>query len=114
LAGGNELRASVKECDGWTSHSLSYVDKDTTAVSAFESKSCVKPHHSKPSDLQQLVRAVASTAMKLLMAYVTWFAMAAVLAAGIVLAVKGSIWLLALGFLGFLLAFAKFGCLDGH
>jgi membrane protein implicated in regulation of membrane protease activity len=52
--------------------------------------------------------------MKLLRVYLTWFAMAAVLATGIVLAVKGSPWLLILGFLGFIVAFAKLGCLDNH
>lgn len=52
--------------------------------------------------------------MKLLLVYFTWFAMAGILATGIVMAVNGSPWLLALGALGFLLAFAKLGCLPGH
>jgi hypothetical protein len=52
--------------------------------------------------------------MKLLLVYFTWFAMAGILATGIVMAVNGSIWLLALGLLGFILAFAKLGCLPGH
>ena len=52
--------------------------------------------------------------MKLLCVYLTWLAMAAVLATGIVMAVNGSPWLLILGALGFVLAFAKLGCLHGH
>ncbi|HUL51025.1 MAG TPA: hypothetical protein VLU94_00430 [Candidatus Nitrosotalea sp.] len=52
--------------------------------------------------------------MKMLTVYLTWFAMAAVLATGIVLAVKGSLWLLIVGLVGFILAFAKLGCLHGH
>ena len=49
--------------------------------------------------------------MKLVCAYLVWFGMAAVLAAGIVLAVKGSPWLLIIGFLGLVVAFAKIGCM---
>lgn len=49
--------------------------------------------------------------MKLVCAYLTWLAMGAILATGIVLAVKGNPWLLIIGALAFLLAFAKIGCL---
>jgi hypothetical protein len=49
--------------------------------------------------------------MKLVLAWLVWLGMAAVLATGLVLAVKGSPWLMILGFLAFLLAFAKYGCL---
>jgi hypothetical protein len=49
--------------------------------------------------------------MKLVYAYLTWLAMGGILAAGIVLAVKGNPWLLILGAVGFLIAFAKIGCL---
>jgi len=52
--------------------------------------------------------------MKVFLAYFTWLAMAGVLTAGIVMAVYGSPWLLALGAIGFVLAFAKLGCLPGH
>jgi hypothetical protein len=50
--------------------------------------------------------------MKLLMAFVVWFAMAAVLVAGLVKAVGGSFWLLILGFLGFVFLVGKIGCLS--
>ena len=50
--------------------------------------------------------------MKLVAVYLAWFAIAAVLVAGIILAAKGSLWLFALGMLGFLGAFAKYGCLS--
>jgi len=49
--------------------------------------------------------------MKLVWASLIWLGMAATLATGIVLAIKGSPWLLVLGFLAFVLAFAKIGCL---
>ena len=49
--------------------------------------------------------------MRLVYVYLVWLGMAAVLATGIVLAVKGSPWLLVLGFLGLVLAFAKIGCM---
>jgi hypothetical protein len=52
--------------------------------------------------------------MKLLLVLFTWFAMAGILATGIVMAVNGSVWLLALSLVGFILAFAKLGCLPGH
>jgi hypothetical protein len=45
-------------------------------------------------------------------AIVVWLIMAAVLAAGIVMAVKGSVWLLIVGFVLFVLGFAKIGCLS--
>jgi hypothetical protein len=50
--------------------------------------------------------------MKLVAAYLTWFIMAAILVAGIVLAAKGSLWLFVLGMLAFIAAFAKYGCLS--
>ncbi|HKS36413.1 MAG TPA: hypothetical protein VJW76_04425 [Verrucomicrobiae bacterium] len=49
--------------------------------------------------------------MKLVYAYLTWLVMGAVLATGIVLAVKGNPWLLIIGAAAFLVAFAKIGCL---
>ena len=48
--------------------------------------------------------------MKFFIAVLAWFVIAAILAMGIVLAAKGSLWLLAVGFLGFVFAFAKYGC----
>ena len=43
-------------------------------------------------------------------AVLVWLMMGAVLAAGIVMAVKGSLWLFVVGLVLFLAAFAKFGC----
>jgi hypothetical protein len=48
--------------------------------------------------------------MKFLTAILAWLVIAAILAAGIVLATKGNLWLLGLGLLGFIAAFAKYGC----
>jgi len=50
--------------------------------------------------------------MKLLLVLFVWLLIAAVLAAGIVLAAKGSFWLIALGALAFVFAIAKIGCLS--
>ncbi len=50
--------------------------------------------------------------MKLLFLMFVWLVMALLLIAGVVLAVKGSFWLLALGLVGFVLAVAKIGCLS--
>jgi hypothetical protein len=50
--------------------------------------------------------------MKLMLVIFVWLVIAAVLAAGIVMAAKGSFWLLALGVLAFVIAVAKIGCLS--
>ena len=50
--------------------------------------------------------------MKLLMAFVVWFAMAAVLVKGLLLAIDGHAWLLVVGLLGFVALVAKIGCLS--
>jgi len=39
-----------------------------------------------------------------------WLLLAAILVAGIVLAAKGSLWLLVAGMVAFIAAFAKYGC----
>jgi hypothetical protein len=49
--------------------------------------------------------------MNFILALLAWLIIAAVLVAGIVLAAKGSLWLLLLGALGFVLLFSKYGCL---
>ncbi len=49
--------------------------------------------------------------MKFLGAMIAYVLMASVLGWGIVLAVKGSFWLLAFGLLAYIVAFAKIGCL---
>ena len=43
-----------------------------------------------------------------------WIILAGVLALGVVLATKGSFILLAIGLVGFLLAFVRYGCLGSH
>jgi hypothetical protein len=48
--------------------------------------------------------------MKLILAFAVWLIMAAILGAGLLLAVKGSPWLLVLGMLGFIVAVGKIGC----
>lgn len=52
--------------------------------------------------------------MTLLLVLLTWLGMAAVLIAGILMAVGGKIWLLILGVIGFTVLFAKYGCLEGQ
>jgi hypothetical protein len=49
--------------------------------------------------------------MKLLWAILFYVAMAAVLAYGIILVVRGSLWLLILGIIGYSLALGLIGCL---
>jgi len=51
------------------------------------------------------------TRMKLLCAFAVWIAMGAILGTGILLAVKGSPWLLIAGVVGFVIAVGKIGCL---
>jgi hypothetical protein len=50
--------------------------------------------------------------MNIFLALLVWVIMAAILTTGVVMAVHGSFWLLVLGFLGFVLAVAKIGCLS--
>jgi hypothetical protein len=53
--------------------------------------------------------------MKFLGAIVAYLVIAAVLGWGILLAVQGSFWLLGVGVLAYLIAFARIGCLPpGH
>ena len=49
--------------------------------------------------------------MKLLLAFLVWIAMGAVLVKGLLMAVDGSFWLLSLGVIGFIVLVAKIGCL---
>ncbi len=49
--------------------------------------------------------------MKFLLAIVAYLAIGLVLGWGILLTVKGQPWLLIVGFLAYLLAFARLGCL---
>jgi ABC-type methionine transport system permease subunit len=48
--------------------------------------------------------------MNFFVVLLVWLVLAAVLVTGVVLATKGSVWLLVVGFLSFLFAFAKWGC----
>ena len=50
--------------------------------------------------------------MKMLAAILVYLVLGLMLAFGIYLAVFGKLWLLILGFIVYLLAFAKFGCLS--
>jgi hypothetical protein len=49
--------------------------------------------------------------MKFLLAIVAYLAIAVVLGWGMLLTVKGEPWLLIVGFLAYVVAFAKLGCL---
>jgi F0F1-type ATP synthase assembly protein I len=51
--------------------------------------------------------------MKFLMAILAYLVIGAVLGSGILLTVKGNPWLLIVGFLAYVVAFAKIGCLPG-
>ena len=55
---------------------------------------------------------VSFAAMKFLLALIVWIGMGAVLAKGLVMAIHGSVWLLALGLLGFVVLVGKIGCLS--
>ena len=48
--------------------------------------------------------------MKLLWAFAVWLGMGAILGVGILMAVKGSPWLLIAGLIGFVIAVGKIGC----
>jgi hypothetical protein len=50
--------------------------------------------------------------MKFLLAMLVWLIMGAVIAAGIILAFKGTVWLLILALLTFIIMVAKIGCLS--
>lgn len=49
-------------------------------------------------------------AMKFVLSIATYLVMALILAAGILMAIKGSLWLLVAGVLGYLVLLTKFGC----
>ena len=50
--------------------------------------------------------------MKLLFAFAVWIGMGIILGVGILAAVKGSPWLLIAGFIGFVIAVGKIGCMS--
>ena len=49
--------------------------------------------------------------MKFFLAMIAYILMGAVLVVGVIMAAKGSFWLLALGGLAYVIAFARIGCL---
>jgi len=49
-------------------------------------------------------------AMKLLCAFAVWIGMGAIIGAGILMAVKGSLWLLIASLIVFVIAVGKIGC----
>ena len=51
--------------------------------------------------------------MKFLLAILAYLFIGAVLGAGILMAMKGNLWLLIVGFLAYVVAFGKLGCLPG-
>ena len=61
--------------------------------------------------LNMLAQALVSAPMKLLLAFLVWIAMGGVLVKGLLMAVHGSMWLLAVGVLGFIVLVGKIGCL---
>ncbi|HXP62995.1 MAG TPA: hypothetical protein VN829_21015 [Dongiaceae bacterium] len=52
--------------------------------------------------------------MKFVLAILAYLVIGVVLGLGILLTVKGNPWLLIAGFLAYVVAFAKFGCLPGQ
>ena len=50
--------------------------------------------------------------MKLLLAFAVWIGMGTVLGVGILMAVKGSPWLLIAGLIGFVIAVGRIGCMS--
>jgi len=50
--------------------------------------------------------------MKFLLAILVWLIMGAVIATGIILAFKGTVWLLILALFAFIIMVAKIGCLS--
>ena len=48
--------------------------------------------------------------MSFFIGFFAWLVIGAILVTGIVMAAKGALWLLILGLLAFIFAFAKWGC----
>jgi hypothetical protein len=48
--------------------------------------------------------------MNFILALLAWLVIGAILVMGIVMATKGALWLLIVGLLAFVFAFAKWGC----
>jgi hypothetical protein len=50
--------------------------------------------------------------MKLLLAFLVWLVMGGVLVKGLIMAVNGSVWLLIVGVVAFIVLVGKIGCLS--
>ena len=48
--------------------------------------------------------------MSFFIGFFAWLVLGAILVLGVVMAAKGALWLLIVGLLSFILAFAKWGC----
>ena len=72
----------------------------------------IDPRSSLSADLNCGRLSVACARMKFLLAILVWLIMGAVIATGIILAFKGTVWLLLLALLAFIIMVAKIGCLS--
>jgi F0F1-type ATP synthase assembly protein I len=79
------------------------VDRRIKGRSAFGLQKCGIEPSSKAGNLG---------AMKLLCAFAVWIGMGVVLGAGILMAIKGSPWLLIAGLIGFIVAVGRIGCMS--
>ena len=64
------------------------------------------------ADLNYGCPCVTCARMKFLLAMLVWLIMGAVIGTGIILAFKGTVWLLLLALLAFIIMVAKIGCLS--
>ena len=72
----------------------------------------IDPRSALSVGLNYLCPSVACARMKFLLAILVWLIMGAVIATGITLAFKGTVWLLLLALLAFIIMVAKIGCLS--
>ena len=72
----------------------------------------IDPRSALSADLNYGSLRVASAEMNFLLAILVWLIMGAVIATGIILAFKGTIWVLLLALLAFIIMVAKIGCLS--
>jgi len=72
----------------------------------------IDPRSTLSADLNYGCFCVACARMKFLLAILVWLIMGAVIATGIILAFKGTVWLLLLALLAFIIMVAKIGCLS--
>jgi len=72
----------------------------------------IDPRSALSADLNYGPLRVTCAQMKFLLAILVWLIMGAVIATGIILAFKGTVWLLLLAVLAFIIMVAKIGCLS--